>query len=265
LYKGDTAQVVVNDRSLLHFEWKRNKKDSQQDSSNSEEHKVDKHQGKKIVDYGEDGLAIYDDGTRELKKDEKDEGTTEEADGITCGAFGSIRIFIRLVVSGSADGYWVETFRGHTDTKPNGPMSVGLDFTFPGSNFVYGVAHTICQCLNPHTVDVGIPEHATSLALKNTDGKPGAYSEPYRLYNLDVFEYELDEPMALYGSIPVLVAHGTTKSGPLTQGLFWFNPTETFVDISQTADGSKEARWIRYDSGRPSVSPINSDGAVKVE
>jgi len=32
-------------------------------------------------------------------------------------------------------------------------------------------------------------------------------SEPYRLYNLDVFEYELDSRMALYGSIPVLIAH----------------------------------------------------------
>jgi hypothetical protein len=25
----------------------------------------------------------------------------------------------------------------------------------------------------------------------------GAYGEPCRLYNLDVFEYEIDEPMAL--------------------------------------------------------------------
>ena len=32
-------------------------------------------------------------------------------------------------------------------------------------------------------------------------------SEPYRLYNLDVFEYELDSRMALYGSIPVMLAH----------------------------------------------------------
>lgn len=31
--------------------------------------------------------------------------------------------------------------------------------------------------------------------------------EPYRLYNLDVFEYELDNPMALYGAVPVMYAH----------------------------------------------------------
>lgn len=31
--------------------------------------------------------------------------------------------------------------------------------------------------------------------------------DPYRLYNLDVFEYELDNKMALYGSIPLMLAH----------------------------------------------------------
>ena len=36
-------------------------------------------------------------------------------------------------------------------------------------------------------------------------------SEPYRLYNLDVFEYELDSRMALYGSIPVMIAHRLVK------------------------------------------------------
>ena len=32
-------------------------------------------------------------------------------------------------------------------------------------------------------------------------------TDPYRLYNLDVFEYELNNPMALYGSVPVMLAH----------------------------------------------------------
>ena len=32
-------------------------------------------------------------------------------------------------------------------------------------------------------------------------------SDPYRLYNLDVFEYELDRRMALYGSVPLMLAH----------------------------------------------------------
>ena len=32
-------------------------------------------------------------------------------------------------------------------------------------------------------------------------------TDPYRLFNLDVFEYELFNPMALYGSVPVMLAH----------------------------------------------------------
>ncbi len=35
----------------------------------------------------------------------------------------------------------------------------------------------------------------------------GVTSDPYRLFNLDVFEYELDNEMALYGSIPFMQAH----------------------------------------------------------
>ena len=36
--------------------------------------------------------------------------------------------------------------------------------------------------------------------------------DPYRLYNLDVFEYELDNPMALYGSIPFMYALSPEQS-----------------------------------------------------
>lgn len=51
----------------------------------------------------------------------------------------------------------------------------------------------------------GIPEHADKFALRTT-GEGGL--DPYRLYNLDVFEYELESTMAIYGAIPVLYAHG---------------------------------------------------------
>lgn len=63
---------------------------------------------------------------------------------------------------------------------------MAADFSFPEANILFG-----------------IPEHADSFALK-----PTSNGDPYRLYNLDVFEYELDNPMALYGSIPVLYGHG---------------------------------------------------------
>jgi alpha-glucosidase (family GH31 glycosyl hydrolase) len=57
----------------------------------------------------------------------------------------------------------------------------------------------------------------------------GIESEPFRLYNLDVFEYEHDSPFGLYGSIPVLLAH---KAGA-TVGAFWCAAIAC-VDSSET-------------------------------
>lgn len=100
---------------------------------------------------------------------------------------------------------WSEQFKSHTDSKPHGPTSVGLDISLPGFQYVFG-----------------IPEHADKFALRNTDN-----AEPYRLYNLDVFEYELDNQMALYGSVPLMWGH----NGNQTAGVFWNNPSETWVDV----------------------------------
>lgn len=50
---------------------------------------------------------------------------------------------------------WEERFRGHTDTRPYGPQSISFDVSFYNAEFVSG-----------------IPERATSLALKPTRG-PG--------------------------------------------------------------------------------------------
>ncbi|XP_064403614.1 neutral alpha-glucosidase AB-like [Halichondria panicea] len=104
---------------------------------------------------------------------------------------------------------WEETFKTYPDSKPYGPSSVGLDISFPGVEHVYG-----------------LPEHADSLALKTTND-----GDPYRLYNLDVFEYELNNRMALYGSIPLMLAHNWSK----TVGVFWHNAAETWVDITNSA------------------------------
>jgi len=123
-------------------------------------------------------------------------------------------------------GQWEESFQSHTDSKPAGPQSVGFDVTFPRATHLYG-----------------IPEHASSHALHTTTSGEagGAYSAPYRLYNLDVFEYELDNPMSLYGSIPFLISSGAPQG--LSSGVFWNNPTETYVDISKDPH-SMTARWI---------------------
>ncbi|XP_066514405.1 neutral alpha-glucosidase AB isoform X2 [Hoplias malabaricus] len=109
-------------------------------------------------------------------------------------------------------GMWEETFKTHSDSKPSGPSSISLDFSLPGVDNVYG-----------------IPEHADTLKLKSTDG-----GEPYRLYNLDVFQYELNNLMALYGAVPVIISHNTER----TMGLFWLNAAETWVDISSSSTGN---------------------------
>lgn len=37
-------------------------------------------------------------------------------------------------------------------------------------------------------------------------------TDPYRLFNLDIFEYDIKNPMALYGSVPYMLAHKYVKS-----------------------------------------------------
>ncbi len=59
-----------------------------------------------------------------------------------------------VVQEGDPDGWWEESFNGHSDSKPKGPEAITLDASFIGASHVYG-----------------IPERATSLALKPTRGE----------------------------------------------------------------------------------------------
>ncbi|KAA8643060.1 hypothetical protein EYZ11_011729 [Aspergillus tanneri] len=125
--------------------------------------------------------------------------------------------------------WWEETFGGNTDSKPKGPESVGLDISFPGYSHVFG-----------------IPEHADSLSLRETRGGSGNHEEPYRMYNSDVFEYELNSPMTLYGAIPFMQAHRKDS----TVGVFWLNAAETWVDIVKSI---------------PSVNPLSLGTGSKTD
>lgn len=69
--------------------------------------------------------------------------------------------------------------------------------------------------------------YAQYILLTLVSGGPGNYDQPYRLYNADVFEYEMDSPMTLYGSIPFMQAHKKAS----TVGVLWLNAAETWVDI----------------------------------
>ncbi|KAL9257322.1 putative glucan 1,3-alpha-glucosidase [Drosera capensis] len=106
---------------------------------------------------------------------------------------------------------WEESWRGHTDSRPYGPQSISFDVSFYGADFVYG-----------------IPEHATGLSLKPTRGPGVEFSEPYRLFNLDVFEYLHESPFGLYGSIPFMISHGKERG---TSGFFWLNAAEMQIDV----------------------------------
>eukprot|EP00898_Chlorokybus_atmophyticus_P004984 jgi/Chlat1/5487/Chrsp36S05435 len=122
---------------------------------------------------------------------------------------------------GDAPGLFAETFRSHSDSKKKGPQAIAMDVSFPGSRHVYG-----------------IPERAKAMALPPTKGE-GVSSEPYRMYNLDVFEYLADSPFGLYGSIPMMVAHDQTT----TRGVFWLNSAEMWVDVMNSDQGT-DTLWI---------------------
>lgn len=215
LYREDNLKAgpitTFGDNQMTHYEIRRSKtaeenSNSAEDEKSEDTEAKDEKPEKEIVGYWEDGLAIYADGTREERKTvEEDHRKLSELDL-------------------DREGLWEESFGSHKDSKPYGPMSVGADISFPGSKFLYG-----------------LPEHASATALKTTIGENSEYGDPYRLYNLDVFEYDLDVPMALYGAVPLVVSQSAHTG---TSGVFWFNPTETFVDILDDADKSKSTHWI---------------------
>ncbi|KAF7798843.1 hypothetical protein EIP86_010069 [Pleurotus ostreatoroseus] len=121
------------------------------------------------------------------------------------------------------DGYWEETWRSWTDSKPKGPQSLSLDISFPNHGHVYG-----------------IPQHATRLSLPATRGDDAHFSDPYRLWNSDVFEYLADSTMSLYGSIPIMHAHSVDS----TVGVFNAIGSDTFVDIAYPTTTSSYTHWI---------------------
>ncbi|XP_043690033.1 probable glucan 1,3-alpha-glucosidase [Telopea speciosissima] len=140
------------------------------------------------------------------------------------------------------DEDWEERFRTHTDTRPFGPQSISFDVSFYGADFVYG-----------------IPERASSFALKPTRGPGVEFSEPYRLFNLDVFEYLHDSPFGLYGSIPYMLSHG---KGHGTSGFFWLNAAEMQIDVLGTGWDSESGIVLPSSQGRIDTLWMSEAGVV---
>lgn len=147
---------------------------------------------------------------------------------------------IKTIDSKKNNELWTEPRFGGgiQDSRKKGPMSFGLDINFVKSKAIYG-----------------IPEHASSLALKSTRGiddnnrKVFTRSDPYRLFNLDVFEYELDSTMALYGAIPIMLGHDPHGSNHRSVGVFWNNPSETWVDVYEDAQSEEKLTHWMSESG----------------
>jgi len=194
---GEAPTVLVNGKGLLHYERGAVREVTTEETADAhgceEGFAWNGSECLKIVGYWEDGLARFEDGTKEVKTYKTEAASSDSVS---------------------------ETFSGHTDPVPFGPTSVGVDVAFPGARAVFGLA-----------------EHASKFALKPTRGGGGAYDEPYRFYNLDVFEYDLDVPMALYGTIPLAWALSPHRETHPTAGVFYNNPTETYVDVEETNDG----------------------------
>lgn len=144
------------------------------------------------------------------------------------------------------------------DTIPLGPESVALDFKWVDYSHLYG-----------------IPEHADSFRLKDTnDG-----GDPYRLYNVDVFQYNIGEKSPMYGSIPFIIGVNDNTAS----GLFWVNAADTWVDIKTKNRKHRHTHWISENgiidvvlflgdnpndvlnkytnlTGRPMLPPVSSIG-----
>eukprot|EP00177_Eucheuma_denticulatum_P008851 GFKZ01016066.1.p1 GENE.GFKZ01016066.1~~GFKZ01016066.1.p1 ORF type:complete len:982 (+),score=166.39 GFKZ01016066.1:103-3048(+) len=135
------------------------------------------------------------------------------------------------------DGCFSETFQTHIDPKLRGPESIGADVSFPFAKHIYG-----------------IPERTVRFSLEDTvDADGHALSDPNRLYNLDVFEYELDKTLGLYGAVPLLTARNRNKA----VGMLWLNSAETYVDIRGSREElGKKTHWFS-ESGMMDIFLMN--------
>jgi len=142
------------------------------------------------------------------------------------------------------------------DTAPHGRMSIGMDVTMVGASHLYGLAERggTGQGLHDSTGELTpeeclLMEHAAQGG--DDDGKAESslrVSEPYRLYNLDVFGYETDVKNAwhpLYGAVPLLLSVGESADGESrAAGVLWLNPSETFLDVETINGGrDKSTHW----------------------
>ena len=116
--------------------------------------------------------------------------------------------FRQATASESSDGKAVEPhkFGSFTDPMKYGSSSVGVDVAFPRATHAYG-----------------LPERTVAHSLPPTLGK-----EPYRLFNLDVFEYILDYHMGVG-------RRRASKSKPSRGGRTQAKPSRALLPLTRAA------------------------------
>ncbi|GJP77199.1 hypothetical protein CLOP_g7625 [Closterium sp. NIES-67] len=232
VYRGDDLLMSFNGKGLFEFEHRRNKTEPPAAAGEAAQAEGAKAEGAgAAAEGGENILEQAVEGEGEAKSDggAEGEGEAEEAEAEEG----------EIIGHDAEDESWEETFKGHFDSKPRGPEAISFDVTFHGAQNVYG-----------------IPERATSLSLRPTKG-PGVHSEPYRLYNLDVFEYLHESPFGLYGSIPMMLAHSAAR----TTGVFWLNAAEMWIDVLAKPENATTPEVTTYWIARAAFSTSSSSWA----
>jgi alpha 1,3-glucosidase len=116
---------------------------------------------------------------------------------------------------------FTEMFDGKVEKFPMGPRAISLDFEIAYEAEFAGIPERTST--NGHinlddTIRIGL------------DNDTDILQDPYRLFNLDVTEYESNNSyLGLYGSIPYLMSYSNIFKGNV--GIYWINSAETWVDI----------------------------------
>ena len=119
---------------------------------------------------------------------------------------------------------------GFVDSRPHGCTAVAADVGFPLGWGLAGLPERAAPALLPSTLVAAAAAQGAAAAPPSLR----AVRKPYRLFNLDVFKYDLRTPLGLYGSLPFLLARGAAA----TAGALWLSAADTYVDLWQPHDAA---------------------------
>lgn len=218
LIKDNESLINFNQRGYFNYEYhrvKNNEAPVNENEKNNDSEVVKEENNEEPIVMEEDQEEVV------VAKDDKEENANENSEEKVNETMSEEQKAINDLKEKTTKDMWTETFKKFTDSKPYGPESIGFDLSFPGFKNVYG-----------------IPQHSSPLNLKTTKNGD-EYNEPYRLFNLDVFEYEIDNPMALYGSVPFMIAHKKNHSS----GILFINASEMWIDVEKD-ETSTQTHWM---------------------